>query len=148
MQKLESIYSYDCKKVKYNPNIIVKIKLILVWLKLFMTILECAQETETPDLSKTIVLTKGIWRGLKVVIMQGGQIRPISWLGDSLWWKKLQKNLKKKKISEAINKIIPYFIDTVTKKVWCPWKVLSRCTSRHHKKDTKELIKQLIIKGK
>ena len=37
----------------------------------------------------------------------GGHIEPTSILGDKLLWKNAQKNLKKKKISETINKIIP-----------------------------------------
>lgn len=62
----------------------------------------------------------------------GGQILPISILGDRDIWKNLQKNEKKKKISEIINKIIPNRIKFETFIVCIPWKVLSRITSRHH----------------
>jgi len=46
--------------------------------------------------------------------------------------KKRPKKEKKNKTSEVINKIIPHRIPSVTFNVWCPWKVASRDTSRHH----------------
>lgn len=79
-----------------------------------------------------IVLSKGIWNGLKGIIPIGGQIAPISILGDSLLWKKAQKKDTKKKISETINKIIPQRKPLETKIVCLPWKVPSREISRHH----------------
>ena len=62
----------------------------------------------------------------------GGQTDPISTLGDNLLWKNAQKNLKKKKISEIINKAIPQRKPNSTIEVWSPWIVPSRLISRHH----------------
>lgn len=91
-----------------------------------------AQVTVTPDESRIAVLRRGIWKGLKISIFTGGQIFPISNVGERLLWKKAQKNLKKKKNSEIINKIIPQRIPFVTEIVWIPCIVLSRLISRHH----------------
>jgi hypothetical protein len=41
-------------------------------------------------------------------------------VGDKLLWKKAQKNLTKKKISETINKIIPQRNPKITGKVCNP----------------------------
>jgi len=62
----------------------------------------------------------------------GGHIHPNSDVGDNLLWKKDQKNLKKKKISEIINRIIPKRIPFKTLKLWNPINVASRIISRHH----------------
>lgn len=62
----------------------------------------------------------------------GGQIPPTSREGDSLLWKKAQKNEKKNKISEVINRIIPHCNPETTFLVWSPWKLPSRVISRHH----------------
>jgi len=43
-----------------------------------------------------IVFNNGTWSGLKGVTPVGGHWRPISIVGDSLLWKKAQKNEKKK----------------------------------------------------
>jgi hypothetical protein len=88
--------------------------------------------TETPDEIRMIVFNKGTWIGQNILIPEGGQINPISIVGDNLLWKKAQKKEIKKKISEIINKIIPSFIPVSTWLVWIPWNVLSRVTSRHH----------------
>lgn len=85
-----------------------------------------------PEERRMMVFKRGTWNGLKIKIPLGGHILPISSDGERLLWKKAQKNLIKKKISEIINKIIPHRIPVVTKSVWIPWKVLSRVTSRHH----------------
>ena len=53
-------------------------------------------------------------------------------LGDNLLWKKAQKNLKKKKISDTINKIIPHRNPNSTIEVWSPCIAPSRLISRHH----------------
>lgn len=78
------------------------------------------------------MFNKGILNGSKFKIPWGGQYNPNSIVGERLEWKKDQKNLIKKKISEIINKIIPHLIPFKTFLVWNPWKVLSRDTSRHH----------------
>ena len=62
----------------------------------------------------------------------GGQSIPSSKLGLNLLWKKVQKNLKKKKISDVIKRIIPHRKPLTTRLVWYPKNVLSRDTSRHH----------------
>lgn len=85
-----------------------------------------------PDVNKITVFNRGIFIGLKDLIEWGGQLPPISILGESDIWKNAQKNDKKKKISEIINNNIPIFINFDTNLVWYPWKVLSRVISRHH----------------
>lgn len=62
----------------------------------------------------------------------GGQALPISTAGAKLLWKKAQKNEKKNRTSDAINKIIPHRSPTPTDEVCKPWYVPSRTTSRHH----------------
>ena len=64
--------------------------------------------TLTPDETSTIVFNKGTWNGLNTWIPNGGHSLPTSMLGDKLLWKNAQKNLKKKKTSDTINKAIPH----------------------------------------
>jgi hypothetical protein len=78
-----------------------------------------------------MVFSKGIFKGLKFWIPEGGQNDPSSKVGLILEWKNLQKNDKKKNISEVINKTIPHLSPIKTWLVWNPWKVLSREISRH-----------------
>lgn len=78
-------------------------------------------------------------------IIVGGQILPISCVGDKLEWKNDQKNDRKKKISDVIKRIIPSFSPTTTFKVWLPWKVLSRTISRHHRYEIKKIVNKLDI---
>lgn len=91
-----------------------------------------AHVTVIPEVNKIIVFNKGILNGLKVIILVGGHNNPNSIVGVNLEWKKDQKKEKKKNTSEIINKIIPNFNPVNTCWVWCPWKDLSRVTSRHH----------------
>jgi hypothetical protein len=86
----------------------------------------------TPDDTRIRVLRRGTLNGLKGDTPVGGQDKPISMLGDNLLWKKAQKNEKKNKTSEVINRIIPHFRPLITFEVCRPWKVDSRDTSRHH----------------
>jgi len=58
---------------------------------------------------------------LNGVTPDGGHNRPISEVGDRLLWKKAQKNEKKNKTSEVINKIIPHRKPLNTIDVWSPW---------------------------
>lgn len=102
--------------------------------------------TEIPDVIKIIVFSRGILKGLKFSIFEGGQIKPNSRVGDRLAWKNLQKKEKKKKISEIINKIIPHFNPNTTLNVWNPKKVLSRVISRHQVYIIKALINTPKIK--
>jgi hypothetical protein len=60
------------------------------------------------------VFSRGICNGLKGVIPAGGHIAPNSVVGERLLWKKAQKNDKKKKTSETMNKIIPHRNPRVT----------------------------------
>lgn len=52
--------------------------------------------TVKPDKSKINVFNKGIFKGFKTLIPNGGQTEPSSTLGDKLAWKKAQKKEKKK----------------------------------------------------
>lgn len=56
----------------------------------------CAQVIEIPDVSKIIVLSKGIINGLNTLIPVGGHLIPnsINWV--NLKWKNLQKKEIKK----------------------------------------------------
>lgn len=70
--------------------------------------------------------------GLKAIIPLHGHIWPIIISGDSDAWKKAQKNDKKKKTSDVINKIIPNFNPLITSAV-CIFSIVdSRITSIHH----------------
>jgi hypothetical protein len=111
---------------------IVKNNPCVVWEWFFSIKLWWAHVTVTPDDSKIAVFKRGTWNGLNVIIFNGGQFFPISIVGDRLLWKKAQKNLRKKKISEMINKIIPHRRPIETEFVCNPWKVPSREMSRHH----------------
>lgn len=75
----------------------------------------------------------------------GGQFNPNSIDGAKELCKKFQKNEMNKNISEIINKIILNLIKFIIKKLWFPWKVLSRITSRHHNIEINITIKKLII---
>lgn len=67
----------------------------------------CDQVTVAPDANKIAVFSNGIWNGLNGTTPVGGQQLPISTVGERLLWKKAQKNEKKNKTSDTINKIIP-----------------------------------------
>jgi len=114
------------------PSMTVKNNLCKDWFKFEFMILWWVHVTVIPEDNKIIVLSNGISNGLKVLTPNGGQIRPISIVGDKLLWKKAQKKDIKNKTSEVINRIIPIFILFITIIVWSPWNVLSRVTSRHH----------------
>lgn len=87
---------------------------------------------EIPEARRIVVLSKGIWIGLKVWILLGGQIIPTSILGESLLCRKAQKKEMKKNTSETINRIIPHCSPLTTLFECIPWKVASRVISRHH----------------
>lgn len=92
----------------------------------------CAHVTVTPEANSTDVFRSGTLNGFNVLIPTGGQQHPISGVGANLLWKKAQKNAKKKHTSDRINNSIPYRNPLATYDVWCPKKVASRATSRHH----------------
>jgi len=104
----------------------------IIWVWLFSIKAWCDHVTLMPEESRIKVFNKGTWETLKGIIPEGGQKKPISKVGESLLWKKAQKKEKKNNTSEVINKIIPQRRPLITCKVWSPWKVLSRVTSRHH----------------
>lgn len=86
----------------------------------------------TPDARSTAVFSRGIENGLIALIPVGGQEHPISGVGASLLWKKAQKKAKKNITSEVMNRMTPNRSPEATRVVWCPMKVASRITSRHH----------------
>lgn len=69
---------------------------------------------------------------MNTLIPNGGQIAPISILGDNLLWKKAQKNLTKKNTSEIIKRAMPQRKPSSTIDVCIPWIAPSRLISRHH----------------
>jgi len=99
------------------------LKLIILW---------CDHVTVIALDNSRIVFSRGTWKGFKGIIPKGGHIFPVSRLGAKELWKKLQKNLIKKKISDTINKIIPHRSPEITIEEWNPWNELSREISRHH----------------
>ena len=64
--------------------------------------------TLIPEESKINVFNRGTWVALNGIIPDGGHNNPISIVGLNLLWKNAQKNEKKNKTSEVINKIIPH----------------------------------------
>lgn len=115
------MYSYACSKEKYPPNLIVISNLINICVWLLFSILWWAQVTVMPEVIKTIVFNRGIWKGSKISIPTGGHFKPNSIVGVNLEWKNLQKNEVKNNTSEEINKIIPHFMPVITWVVWYPW---------------------------
>jgi hypothetical protein len=85
---------------------------------LFWRVKKCLHVTVTPLLSKIRVFNRGISKGLIPSTAKGGQLIPISKLGASLLWKKVQKNLEKNITSLKINRIIPS---------WNPRSVINEC---------------------
>jgi len=76
------------------------------------------------------VFNKGTWKGGITSKPRNGQFPHPPEIGDILKWKNLQKILKKNQTSLNKNQIRPHFNLLWTKREWCPWKVLSRTTSR------------------
>ena len=68
----------------------------------------------TPLARRTAVLRRGTLNGLIGETPVGGHVHPNSGVGARLLWKKAQKNAKKKRISDVINKIIPQRSPLVT----------------------------------
>lgn len=91
-----------------------------------------AAVTVAPEANKTAVFSSGTPNGLIGEIPVGGQQQPNSGVGARLLWKNAQKNARKNKTSDEINKTIPHRSPLDTNEVWWPWNVLSRTTSRHH----------------
>jgi hypothetical protein len=104
----------------------------MVFLRLASISLWCAHVTVTPEARSTAVFRSGTLNGFRGLIPVGGQQQPSSGVGDRLLWKNAQKNAKKNRTSDVMNRIIPHRSPLVTYDVWCPINVLSRITSRHH----------------
>ena len=73
-----------------------------------------------PEAKRMAVFNRGIENGLNGWIPIGGQVRPNSTVGAKLLWKNAQKNEKKNKISDVINRIIPHRSPSTTRFVWSP----------------------------
>lgn len=86
----------------------------VAWVALFSSRLWCAHVTVTPEASRMAVFRRGTCRGLNGWIPVGGHVDPNSIVGDSLLWKKAQKNDAKNRISDTMNKIIPHRSPFVT----------------------------------
>lgn len=117
-------------------------------MSLFFCILWCANVTLAPEDNKIAVLSKGTLKGSNGYVSKGGQIRPISWTGDILLWKKAQNQAKKNKTSLKIKSIIPHFKPSWTFMEWSPSKTPSREISRHHKKEKKHKIIKFLKNNK
>ena len=126
------MYSPAWRNVKYPPNITVTIRAWIASVRFPSIKLWWAHVTVTPEAKRTAVFRSGILKGFNGWIPEGGQQQPISGAGDRLLWKNAQKNAKKNITSEVIKRIIPHRNPVVTWEVWCPMKVPSRTTSRHH----------------
>jgi hypothetical protein len=93
------------------------------------------------------VFKRGTEKALIGLMPVGGHVHPSSGVGARLLWKNAQKNAKKNRTSEAINRIIPQRSPKVTGKVWNPINVASRTTSRHHCSIVKIIINTPIKRG-
>ena len=85
-----------------------------------------------PLLNSNAVFNNGMAKGLTIEIPFGGHWTPISILGDKDEWKKAQKKLTKKKISDIIKRIKPSLKPPKTLKVYFPWNDPSLITSFNH----------------
>lgn len=94
--------------MKYAPNTTVSTRPCVVLPRSPFTKEWWAAVTVTPDANRTPVLRRGTENGLMGVIPAGGQVEPSSGVGASLLWKNAQKNAKKKRTSDAMNRIIPH----------------------------------------
>lgn len=65
------------------------------------------QVREAPEDRRIAVLSSGTPHGWMGVMPVGGQVIPISAVGDKALWKNAQKNEKKNMISERMNRIKP-----------------------------------------
>jgi hypothetical protein len=133
------------RREKYSPKMHVIRREVIAWNFMLEIMAWCDQVTEAPDLTRIIVLRRGTFMGLNVLIRSGGQVCPISKLGLRLEWKYAQKNDEKNRISEIINRIIPIFMPFITIVWWYPCRDDSRFTSFHHIRDLINIIKSIDI---
>lgn len=125
----------------------VIIRLRLAFFELLWRISWWDHVMETPDDNKMIVFKRGIFIGLKELIIIGGQNCPNSMLGLTLLWKYDQKNDAKNNTSDEMNRIIPIFIPLITLIWWNPCLLVSLITSFHHKYEMHVVIVIDIRKG-
>lgn len=78
------------------------------------------------------MLRRGTFSGSNAVIIFGGHEDPMSTVGIKLLWKNAQKNERKNRTSEAMNKIIPILNPFSTNLPCSPFRLASREASRHH----------------
>lgn len=78
------------------------------------------QVTVAPLPRRIKVFKRGIWKGLKTIREKGGHSTPISILGLSELWKKVQKKEPKKQTSLKINSIILDFNPSWTSGLYSP----------------------------
>jgi len=106
---------------------------LTLWLWILVSMALWHHVTLIPDDRRIMVFNIGTSIGLNTLIPFGGHWDPNSTLGAKLEWKNAQKKDKKKNTSDVINRIIPHRNPISTIFVWCPWNLLSREISRHHK---------------
>ena len=68
-----------------------------------------------------------------LITPNGGHLLPSSIFGANLLWKNAQKNEKKNRTSEVMNKTIPIRSPVITGVLWYPCNLPSRDTSRHQR---------------
>lgn len=112
------MYSSNWITVNIKPkNIVIPKDVIELYLSLD-TNAWWHQVMLAPEPNKIEVFNNGTPKGLIIVIPFGGHEHPISTEGDKEEWKKAQKKLKKNKISDTINSIIPIFNPIATLLEW------------------------------
>jgi hypothetical protein len=109
-----SRYSFAWRNVKYKPKATVNSRAWIVFIRFWFINLWWAHVTVTPDASNVAVFKRGTLNGFSGLIPAGGHAHPISGVGAKLLWKNAQKNAKKNKTSDVINKIIPHRSPVVT----------------------------------
>lgn len=72
------------------------------------------QVSDTPEDKSMAVFSKGTPQGCMGEIPVGGQVIPISAVGERALWKNAQKKEKKNIISEITNRTNPIFIPRTT----------------------------------
>jgi len=120
IEKGAVVYSSSWNSEKVAPRIIVIFNESFAFLKFFFIISWWDHVIVTPEDKRRIVFNRGILIGLKGWMKEGGQFCPSSIVGESLLWKKAQKNETKNRISDAMNRIIPVFSPSVTFLGWAP----------------------------
>jgi hypothetical protein len=140
--KVALTYSKACSPVKIIASTTVITSAKTASILLPAVIAWCAYVTVAPEHNKIKVFKRGTSIGSKVSIPLGGQMDPSSITGASAAAKKAQKKAKKNITSDTINKSIPYRNPSCTMFVWCPSKVDSLTTSRHHKNIHKRIVQR------